>query len=506
MKHRLVEYLASQRGFTLFAIEANMPEAYRLNDYVLEGKGDPAALIAGMYFWTWNTEEVLAMVQWMRDYNQSGRGRIEFTGFDMQTPEVAMENVVRFLKQNDPQQLKFAEGTYGELRKARKGGGPGRNFAVATGSFPVSESKGKKIRYSGWIKTAGVTRDFAGLWWRADGKEGVLAFDNMQSSQIRGDTDWKRHEIVLDIPEQTVNINFGALLTGDGKAWFDDLQVEIDGRLFDPSGRFDLSFESGGTKGFFTSGAGYTVTIDEGVAKAGKKSLRMESTGTVPPGEKKEQLEVKPFEEIVAQMEGSRESYVKATSLKDAEWAIQNARLVLQHVQLDAGQVSRDESMAKNVKWILEQAPRDAKMVLWAHNGHVGRQWQFGNSMGGCLHRWYGKQQRVIGFTVGEGRYTAMVPKSGLRHDNLLLPPPTGSCEAYFRSIGLPGFILDLRQASKDDPASSWLTSPLDCLAIGAIATDAQFSQSSLCDTYDAIVYIDKTTASRPLKSMPGVR
>ena len=27
-----------------------MPEAYRLNEYVLTGKGDPAALLEGMYF------------------------------------------------------------------------------------------------------------------------------------------------------------------------------------------------------------------------------------------------------------------------------------------------------------------------------------------------------------------------------------------------------------------------------------------------------------------------
>lgn len=37
-------------GFNIFSIEANMPEAYRLNDYILNGNGDPATLIKGMYF------------------------------------------------------------------------------------------------------------------------------------------------------------------------------------------------------------------------------------------------------------------------------------------------------------------------------------------------------------------------------------------------------------------------------------------------------------------------
>ncbi|MGA7315309.1 MAG: erythromycin esterase family protein [Silvibacterium sp.] len=92
MKHRMVEYLATREGFTIFSIEANMPEAYRLNDFVLNGVGDPKQLLKGMYFWTWNTEEVLDMILWMREFNRSGKGRIEFTGFDMQTPTVSLDN------------------------------------------------------------------------------------------------------------------------------------------------------------------------------------------------------------------------------------------------------------------------------------------------------------------------------------------------------------------------------------------------------------------------------
>jgi erythromycin esterase-like protein len=80
LKHRMLEFLATEMGFTIFSIEANMPEAYRLNDYVLNGTGDPAELLRGMYFWTWNTEEVLEMIRWMRAFNASGRGRVQFTG------------------------------------------------------------------------------------------------------------------------------------------------------------------------------------------------------------------------------------------------------------------------------------------------------------------------------------------------------------------------------------------------------------------------------------------
>jgi erythromycin esterase len=97
LKHRLLEFLATEMGFTIFSIEANMPEAYRLNDYVLNGAGDPAQLLRGMYFWTWDTEEVLDMIRWIREFNKSGKGRVQFTGFDMQFPNVAADIVRDFV-------------------------------------------------------------------------------------------------------------------------------------------------------------------------------------------------------------------------------------------------------------------------------------------------------------------------------------------------------------------------------------------------------------------------
>lgn len=84
MKHRLVEFLYKEMGFTVFSIEANMPEAYKLNDYVQNGIGNSKSLLKGMYFWTWNTQEVLDMIEWMRKINSTEKTKIQFTGFDMQ--------------------------------------------------------------------------------------------------------------------------------------------------------------------------------------------------------------------------------------------------------------------------------------------------------------------------------------------------------------------------------------------------------------------------------------
>jgi hypothetical protein len=45
---------------------------------------------------------------------------------------------------------------------------------------------------------------------------------------IRGTTDWRKYEIVLDVPDDSAGIFFGLLLIGPrGKAWVDDLNLEI---------------------------------------------------------------------------------------------------------------------------------------------------------------------------------------------------------------------------------------------------------------------------------------
>jgi len=115
MKHRIVRFLAEEMGFTVFAIEANMPEARKVNRYVLTGEGDPRRALSGLYFWTWDTSEVLAMIEWMKEYNLSGKGRMEFYGFDMQFPDVAMQNVREFVEKADPEFMPPLEEHYRQV-------------------------------------------------------------------------------------------------------------------------------------------------------------------------------------------------------------------------------------------------------------------------------------------------------------------------------------------------------------------------------------------------------
>jgi len=49
----------------------------------------------------------------------------------------------------------------------------------------------------------------------------------MQNRAIKGTTDWKKYEIVLDVPTKASNLAYGALVDGTGQIWFCDLMFEV---------------------------------------------------------------------------------------------------------------------------------------------------------------------------------------------------------------------------------------------------------------------------------------
>jgi erythromycin esterase-like protein len=504
LKHRMVEYLATRKGFTIFSIEANMPEAYRLNKYVLAGDGDPKQLLKGMYFWTWNTEEVLDMILWMRDFNKSGKGRIEFTGFDMQNPTVPIETVRDFLLVRDAAYYHgMAEALYKQVPDAAQQASQQR-FALATAQLPGSVVAGKHVSIAGYMRSEDIVDGYAGLWVRADGPKGRLAFKNLGDKNVTGTTPWRRYEISLDVPANATTFNFGATQSGSGTAWLDAMEITVDGKPYqDPA--IDLGFESSTLKGFYTGGAGFEVTLDKGVAQSGAQSLRLRrvpARAGVPagPGVPATALLAK-CEDVVKYLEQHSASFVQAgSSESDVEWAIQSARLVFQYVQMKAGTRTRDESMADNVDWIARQNP-GAKIVLWAHNGHVSNTGFSGmRSMDGCLRQMYGKRMVNFGFAFNEGSFRAWEPGKSV-HEFTVPPAPEGTLDHALAATGIPLFAVDLRNMPDGSPAAKWFAEAHKSRSIGAGFSDllepTLWSPGPVKSDFDVLLFVEKTSASR---------
>lgn len=89
--------------------------------------------------------------------------------------------------------------------------------------------KGERVSFSGYVKAKFVS-DRAALWMRVDDIIGrPLAFDNMNSRPILGNSDWVKYEIVLDVPNNSSEISYGVLLDGKGQIWFDNFELKVVG-------------------------------------------------------------------------------------------------------------------------------------------------------------------------------------------------------------------------------------------------------------------------------------
>lgn len=99
-------------------------------------------------------------------------------------------------------------------------------FATLMQECQAKQYLGKRMSLKAFIKTKSVD-EWAGLWMRVDGAgHEILGFDNMKNRALKGTTDWKQYEIVLDVPKESKLIAFGVLLSGKGTVWIDDVLFE----------------------------------------------------------------------------------------------------------------------------------------------------------------------------------------------------------------------------------------------------------------------------------------
>ena len=99
-------------------------------------------------------------------------------------------------------------------------------FATIMQQFNARNFTGKRVRFSGFVKTLEVD-GWCGLWMRIDNAlSSALKLDNMQDRPIKGTTEWNHYSCVLDVPENGAIINIGILLSGKGQLWLDNADFQ----------------------------------------------------------------------------------------------------------------------------------------------------------------------------------------------------------------------------------------------------------------------------------------
>lgn len=175
----------------------------------------------------------------------------------------------------------------------------------------------------------------------------------------------------------------------------------------------------------------------------------------------------------------------------------------------------RDRHMADTLDHLLAHLDRhvgDGRVVVWAHNSHVGdaRATELGDrgdlTLGRLARERHGRDAVLVGFTTHDGTVTAATHWGGAALRRQVRPGLPGSLEALLHAVRLPAYSLVLEPGGA---AAQVLDRARIARAIGVIYRPETERQSHYLVTraaaqFDAIVHIDRTRAVEPLERGEG--
>lgn len=384
VRAEITKRLIREQGFNAVAVEADWPDAHRINRYVRGTGSDKEAVDALAGFrrfpqWMWRNTDVLDFVGWLRNWNESvanheGKGLPShsgpagFYGLDLYSLNASMEAVLSYLRKNDPAAAeKIAE------------------------------------RYGCFDHFDGDTRRY-----------GLLSGSGMSAGC--------EHEVIAALVELHGRKN--SILSRDGSRAADD---------------------------FFDADQNARVVRDA--------------------------------EEYYRTM--FRQG-VSSWNLRDRHM-MQTLLMLLEHLAQNHGR---------------------AKVVVWAHNSHLGN--ASATSMGArgefnigqLVREHFGQKALSVGFTTHHGTVTASSDWDAPAERKRVRPGLAGSYEELFHKTGVPSFWLDCHA---DTETTAMLRQTRLERAIGVIyrpdtELQSHYFRSSLPDQFDAILHYDETRAVEPLE------
>ena len=116
----ITKRLIKEKGFTAIAVEADWPDAFRVNRYVRGLSDDKNANEALGGFerfptWMWRNTVIFDFIEWLRDYNSSlpaSATKVGFYGLDLYSLYTSIEAVLNYLAKIDPEAAKRARYRY----------------------------------------------------------------------------------------------------------------------------------------------------------------------------------------------------------------------------------------------------------------------------------------------------------------------------------------------------------------------------------------------------------
>lgn len=221
------------------------------------------------------------------------------------------------------------------------------------------------------------------------------------------------------------------------------------------------------------------------------------------------------YDSLVRLFDDNRERYVATTCSDEFAWARREAYVAQEANRLfstarpgapdpasyRAGGYIREKAMADNLRWVLEREGPDSRVIVLAHNLHVGRvpvdvevpgrpAMESIPSIASLLQPDLGEDVFTVGCAYG----------AGVERDTAARPADSSTLDAMLGRVGLPAYVLPVSGVPRRSRAGRWLGMRQAMQAEGGLAWCVP------AETYDALFYTDRLHRTRPvvIRADPG--
>lgn len=443
MKTRFIRFLAEEFNFKLFAWEAPFSETLKINDYVLQGDGDPRQCVEDLSFEGWQTEEVLELVETVRQYNEGRNSddKVRFHGFDLnrEFPETISDYIesVGFESAEDfDDRLQSIEGSY-----------------VPSLDSPELDEAERLLE--------DIERMLQDM-----GSEYVEEVNDRRLGVIKQEVNATKQSIEL-----------------------------VRTPKFGPEG---LKFSASNFRDYFEKvDPNFLTEIERDLEHLEEDDVDLERVSDLP--EKLEQhLERKKQEYVSESSAGEYNNIV--------DYQIEILRDALKSVELSSKKTNRelrDQYMAENLERI-QRIEGSEKAVLWGHNGHIQKSpYSQTKSMGQHLEEEYGGDYFAIGFQFRYGSFQAKSeenPEKGMTEFKIK-KSDNQNLSNQLANLGELVFV-NLKHARSDPDLVETIESEHQYYSAGAsvYSTENLKISGNCLEGFDGLIFIEETNRARPIE------
>ena len=488
IKSRLIRYFIEAKGFRTIAFEGNYDAVQSLDDYVLLGKGTPEGALAALNGFNWETDELVALLRWIRAYNLESRHqqKIRFVGVDVLNFYPSLAAALKYVSVSDSAAAARLARPFVNLlhldvsgSRARQGrfDDLGPNLSVDDVELLVAATDQVRDYLDRHRPTASGT-----VQWTVARQHAAVALQRARVVRtVRG---WYTSS------GPAINALYGRA-SQDVASLQEFLEI-VNPAFADTVRPFltDLSRPSGARTQYVRS-------------MSPEQRGRYEALAS----------------QLIAQVDVQRAT--NPSALTGAKWdsladqarsmrsLVHDFREYLSRATVSTNE-PRDPSLAENVMWALREAGPDAKVIVWAHNIHIQASPYAPGSetMGSSLRKSLGKDYVTIGTVFNRGGFQARILPVPADTVTLIksfnvAPASAGSVEAVLAQARIPAFAIDLRSVPPGGLVEAWFTSSRPMRNIGngyneAKGQDFYHSARAKVD-FDVLIFLDSTSRAQSL-------